>query len=237
MTKRNLVAGMLVVTADGKARLVMPTKEDGLVLMAEDNKALKLSKFSEDLQSSDYRHDKDIVAIFDIMDDINGHVFDPQNRACLSNIECCDEIDEDECDCEDCDGCDCDGDCDNCGDCEDYDEWMDTACDCEVITTPGEARIGRTFNEVHGFTKANVTPGMLAVTRDGKNRLAIPTADMGLVLATEDSKFVRLDKLNDDLTIAGYNKEGKNVDKVYGLAAGVTTNFYSEDNRPLLFER
>ena len=53
MTKTNLVAGMLVVTADGKARLVMPTKGDGLVLMADDNKALKLSKFSEDLQSSD----------------------------------------------------------------------------------------------------------------------------------------------------------------------------------------
>ena len=220
MTKANLVAGMLVITADGKARLVMPTKEDGLILMAEDNKALKLSKFSEDLQSSDYRHDKDIVEIYDIMDDINGHLFDPQNRTPLFYVEeeSEDEYMEDECDCEVCNDCDCDRDCEECGE-RDY----------HILSTLGQSAIG--------FTKANVTPGMLAVTRDGKNRLAIPTADMGLVLATEDSKFVRLDKLNDDLTIAEYNKEGKNVDKVYGLAAGVTTNFYSEDNRPLLFER
>ena len=211
MTKANLKPGMLVVTADGKARLVMPTKNDGLILMAEDNKALKLSRFSEDLSCSDYRHDKDIVAIYDIMDDINGHLFEEGNRSILFDAD------------DECDDCECDGDCDNCGDCEDYDEYFDKAYESPDTSA--------------GFTKADVTPGMLAVTRDGKNRLAIPTADMGLVLATEDSKFVRMDKLNDDLTIADYRKESKNVDKVYGLAAGVTTDFYSEDNRPLLFER
>lgn len=227
MTKANLKVGMLVVTADGKARLVMPTKVDGLVLMAEDNKALKLSKYAEDLKSSNYRHDKDIIQVFDIMDDINGHLFDEQNRDVLFDAEDDydgfddeDECDDCDCDCDDCDDCDCDKDCEEC-----------------LSDAPTETLTSTDSTEAKGFTKSDVTPGMLAVTRDGKNRLAIPTSDMGLVLATEDSKFVRLDKLNDDLTIADYRKEGKNVDKVYGLAAGVTTNFYSEDNRPLLFER
>lgn len=223
MTKRNLKPGMLVITADDKARLVMPTKNDGLVLMAEDNKALKLSKYSEDLQSTDYKDNKLIMEVYDIMDNIDGHLFDSQNRDLLydeeDGYEAFDDDDDDfddECDCDDCDDCDCDGDCGEC------------LCDAP---TEEPALVSA------GFTKADVTPGMLAVTRDGQNRLAIPTADMGLVLATEDSKFVRLDKLNDDLTIADYRKEGKNVDKVYGLANGVTTDFYSEDNRPLLFER
>ena len=222
MTKANLVAGMLVFTADGKARLVMPTKNDGLVLMAEDNRALRLSKYSEDLQSTDYRDDKNITEIYDIMDDINGHLFDPQNRNRLYDALNGDVFDDEK---DDCDDCDCDDDDDD-YDCED--------CDCEesYYEAPTEQTIVSA-----GFTKADVTPGMLAVTRDGQNRLVIPTADMGLVLATEDSKFIRMDKLNDDLTIADYRKEGKNVDKVYGLAAGITTDFYSEDNRPLLFER
>lgn len=223
MTKRNLKPGMLVITADDKARLVMPTKNDGLVLMAEDNKALKLSKYSDDLQSTDYKDNKLIMEVYDIMDNIDGHLFDSQNRDLLydeeDGYEAFDDDDDDfddECDCDDCDDCDCDGDCGEC------------LCDAP---TEEPALVSA------GFTKADVTPGMLAVTRDGKNRLAIPTADMGLVLATPDSKFVRLDKLNDDLTIADYRKEGKNVDKVYGLANGVTTDFYSEANRPLLFER
>ena len=225
MTKTNLKPGMLVITADNKARLVMSTKNDGLVLMAADNKALRVSRYTEDLMSSNYRHDKDIIAIYDIMDDINGHLFDPQNRNCLFGEEFSDETDDwsgdwnDDCDCDECEDCDCD----ECEDCV----CNENSCDCN-----GNISLCTT-----NFSKADVTPGMLAVTRDGKNRLAIPTADMGLVLAAEDSKFVRLDKLNDDLTIAQYNNEGKNVDKVYGLANGVTTDFYSEDNRPLLFER
>ena len=233
MTKANLKVGMLVVTADGKARLVMPTKNDGLVLMAEDNKALKLSKYDDDLRGSSYREDKQIIEVYDIMDNIDGHLFDDQNRDCLYDEEDGYEAFEDETESEvvDCSTCTCRNTCDDC-DCDEEENR-----EYEVVTTPGEAQIGVTFNEANGFTKSDVTPGMLAVTRDGQNRLAIPTSDMGLVLATEDSKFVRLDKLNDDLTIAEYRNEGKNVDKVYGLAAGVTTNFYSEDNRPLLFER
>ena len=219
MTKANLVAGMLVITADDKARLVMPTENDGLVLMAEDNKALRLYRFSNDLLETDYRDDKKIVKIYGIMSTIDGHLFDPLNRGLLFDAENDDDnddyddedYDDDDCDCED---CDCDGDCEECL----------SDAPTETLTSAG-------------FTKADVTPGMLAVTRDGQNRLAIPTADMGLVLATPDSKFIRMDKLNDDLTIADYRKEGKNVDKVYGLANGVTTDFYSEANRPLLFER
>lgn len=211
MTKTNLKPGMLVITADGKARLVMPTKNDGLLLMAEDNKALKLSKFSEDLQSSSYRHDKDIMAIYDIMDNVNGHVFDTTNRELLFDAEGGVDTDYDD---------DCNDECD-----DDYGYDEEDSEDCACSETRSE------------FTKADVTAGMLAVTHDGKNRLAVPTADMGLVLAASDSKFIRMDKLNDDLTIADYRKEGKNVDKVYGLASGVTTDFYSTANRELLFDR
>ena len=237
MTKANLKVGMLVVTADGKARLVLPTKNDGLILMAEDNRALKLSKYDDDLEGSSYREDKQIIEVYDIMDDINGHLFDSEIRDILYDAEDGFEAfeafsDETEVNCSTCTerySCE-DCDCDNCS----------TKSESEVVLTHDEITLADAPTETivdAGFTKADVIPGMLAVTRDGKNRLAIPTADMGLVLATEDSKFVRLDKLNNDLTIAGYNKEGKNVDKVYGLAAGVTTNFYSENNRPLLFER
>ena len=38
MTKANLQVGMMVVTENGVARLVMPTKNDGLVLVSADNK-------------------------------------------------------------------------------------------------------------------------------------------------------------------------------------------------------
>lgn len=201
MRKSDLRVGMLAVTADGKSCLVLPTKNDGLVLMAEDNKALKLSKLADDLSNGSYREDKAIIEVYDIMDDVNGHVFDTTNREMLFDAEDDDYADDVE------------------------EIWDEEEEDSPSVVTDS------------AFTKANVTPGMLAVTRDGQNRLAIPTADMGLVLATEDSKFVRLDKLNDDLTIAAYRNDGKNVDKVYGLAAGVTTDFYSEANRPLLFER
>lgn len=200
MRKSDLRVGQLVVTADGKSRLVLPTKYDGLVLMAEDNKALKVSKLGDDMSNGSYREDKAIIEVYDIMDNVNGHVFDTTNREMLFDAEDDDYADDAE------------------------EIWVEDECSPSVVADSA-------------FTKADVIPGMLAVTRDGQNRLAIPTADMGLVLATEDSKFVRLDKLNDDLTIAAYRNDGKNVDKVYGLAAGVTTDFYSEANRPLLFER
>lgn len=215
MTKTNLKAGMMVVTADGKARVVLPTKADGLVLMAEDNKALKVSKLADDLTNGSYRADKTVMQVYDVMENVNGHIFDDSNRFLLFDRESGVDKDTDYY----ADDCDDDNDDD-----ENWDNDDDECCDCEDCTC-GE------------FTKANVTPGMLAVTRDGQNRLAIPTADMGLVLATPDSKFVRLDKLNDDLTIRDYRNANKNVDKVYGVASGVTTDFYSEANRPLLFDR
>ena len=83
MTKGNLVAGMLVVTADGKVRVVLPTKADGLVLMSADNKALKVSKLADDLSNGSYRTDKAIVQVYDVMNDVNGHVFDTTNRDLL----------------------------------------------------------------------------------------------------------------------------------------------------------
>jgi len=201
MRKSDLVAGMMVVTENGVARLVMPTKNDGLVLVSADNKMLKVSKMNDDLTRNRYRAGNDVVKVYDIMDNADSELFTEEGRdllfdraAGVDNVVVNDNY-------EDVDCCDCE--------------------DCGCAT----------------FTKTDVIPGMLAVTRDGQNRLAIPTADMGLVLATEDSKFVRLDKLNDDLTIKDYTSDGKNVDKVYGLAAGVTTDFYSTDNRNLLFER
>ena len=210
MTKGNLVAGMLVITADGKARVVLPTKADGLVLMSADNKALKVSKLADDLTNGSYRADKAIVQVYDVMNDVNGHVFDTSHRDLLFDRTT---------------GVDTDYYADDCDDdYEDDEEYYDECCNCEDCTC-GE------------FTKANIVPGMLAVTRDGQNRLAIPTSDKGLVLATSDSKFICVDKLNDDLTIAGYRNGAKNVDKVYGVASGVTTNFYSTDNRNLLFDR
>ena len=210
MTKGNLVAGMLVVTADGKVRVVLPTKADGLVLMSADNKALKVSNIADDLSNGSYRTDKAIVQVYDVMNDVNGHVFDITNRDLLFDKAT---------------GVDTDYYADDCDDdYEDDEEYYDECCDCEDCTC-GE------------FTKADIAPGMLAVTRDGQNRLAIPTSDKGLVLATSDSKFICVDKLNDDLTIAGYRNANKNVDKVYGVASGVTTNFYSTDNRSLLFDR
>jgi len=214
MTKANLKVGMMVVTENGKARLVMPTKNDGLVLVSADNKMLKVDKMNDDLTRNRYKAGNDVVKVYDIMDDADSKLFSDTGRDLLfdratgfDDFATTSEVVDDYEDDEECYDCECGVSCEGC-----------TCTDT-------------------GFTKANVTPGMLAVTRDGQNRLAIPTADMGLVLATEDSKFVRLDKLNDDLTIAGYRDANKNVDKVYGVASGVTTNFYSTDNRSLLFER
>ena len=216
MTKANLAVGMMVVTENGVARIVMPTKNDGLVLVSQDNKALRVDKMNEDLTRGRYKAGNDVVMVYDIMDDVNGELFSETGRDLLFDrgIDTDDDafVDDDNDDKDD-DDCDCG--------CEEEEE----ECEAPVETDASE------------FTKADVTSGMLAVTRDGQNRLAIPTADMGLVLAAPDSKFVRLDKLNDDLTIADYRKAGKNVDKVYGLASGVTTDFYSTDNRELLFDR
>lgn len=204
MTKANLVAGMMVVTENGVARIVMPTKTQGLILVSQDNKALRVDKLNDDLTRNRYKAGNDVIKVYDIMDDVNGELFSETGRQLLFDRA------SDSCDCDD---CDCE---------EEYDE--------DETETPAET-------DTTAFTKADVTPGMLAVTRDGQNRLAIPTTDMGLVLATPDSKFIRMDKLNDDLTIADYRKDGKNVDKVYGVASGVTTDFYSTNNRALLFDR
>lgn len=213
MKKSDLVVGMMVVTENGKARLVLPTKNDGLVLVSADNKALKVDKMNDDLTRNRYKAGNDVVKVYDIMDDANGELFSDTGRDLLfDRASGLDNVADDNAD----DFVD--------EDYEDDEEYYDECCGCEDCTC-GE------------FTKANITPGMLAVTRDGQNRLAIPTADMGLVLATPDSKFVRLDKLNDDLTIRDYRNVNKNVDKVYGLANGVTTDFYSKEDRPLLFDR
>lgn len=213
MTKRNLQVGMMVVTENGVARLVIPTKNDGLVLVSADNKMLKVDKMNDDLTRNRYKAGNDVVKVYDIMDDANGELFSDTGRDLLfdrvtGEDNVADDVADDFVD----------------EDYEDDEEYYDECCDCEDCTC-GD------------FTKANITPGMLAVTRDGQNRLAIPTADMGLVLATPDSKFVRLDKLNDDMTIRDYRNANKNVDKVYGIASGVTTDFYSTDNRSLLFDR
>lgn len=218
MTKRELAVGMLVVTENGVARIVMPSKRDGLILVSQDNNDLKVDKLNDDLTRNRYKAGNDVVKVYDIMDDVNGELFSEVGRDLLfdktGDVDANTEDDDCvHCDCDSCRGC-------NCADEEECD-----ADDADDVA------------ETTGFTKADVTPGMLAVTRDGQNRLAIPTADMGLVLATPDSKFIRMDKLNDDLTIADYRKDGKNVDKVYGLADGVTTDFYSTDNRALLFDR
>lgn len=205
MTKANLQVGMMVVTENGVARLVMPTKNDGLVLVSADNKMLKVDKMNDDLTRNRYKQGNDVVKVYDIMDNANGELFTETGRTLLFDRAASVADYEDD---------------------YDEEEYYDDCCDCEDC------------GDCNGtFTKANVAPGMLAVTRDGKNRLAIPTSDRGLVLATSDSKFICVDKLNDDLTIAGYTNAGKNVDKVYGFAAGVTTDFYSTDNRSLLFDR
>lgn len=219
MTKSNLQVGMMVVTANGVARLVMQTKNDGLILVSQDNKSLKVDKLNDDLTRGRYKAGNDVVKVYDIMDNTDAELFSEIGRTLLfdraNGVDCAN------CSCEGtCCGCSCDEE-------DDYDEYDDD--DDAEAETPAAA--------TGEFTKASVTPGMLAVTRDGQNRLAVPTADMGLVLATPDSKFIRVDKLNDDLTIADYRKEGKNVDKVYGLASGVTTDFYSTNNRELLFDR
>ena len=239
MTKRNLKVGMLVVTANGKNCLVLPTIEDGLVLVSEDNKMLKVDKMGDDLTRNRYREGNDVVRIYDIMSDVDGEVFTAVGRDLLydketgvDNFTCngdCVACDETDCIGDDRDDCDCDCDFD-------YDDDEDCDGDCEVATG-GTITTGTISTDNVSFSKTNVQPGMLAVTRDGKNRLAIPTSDMGLVLADEDSKFVRLDKLNNDLTIRDYRNPNKNVDKVYGAASGVTTDFFSTDNRPVLFER
>lgn len=225
MTKRDLAVGMLVVTENGVARIVMPTKANGLVLVSQDNNDLKVDKLNDDLTRNRYKAGNDVVKVYDIMDDVNGELFSETGRTLLfdrtGNADTNTGDDE-------CVHCECDGTCYGCV-CDVYDDRDDEE-ECDADDADDVA-------ETTGFTKANVTPGMLAVTRDGQNRLAIPTADMGLVLAAPDSKFVRLDKLNNDLTIADYRKDGKNVDKVYGLADGVTTDFYSTDNRALLFDR
>ena len=217
MTKANLVVGMMVVTENGKARLVMPTKNDGLVLVSEDSKFLKVDKLNDDLTRGRYKAGNDVVAVYDIMDDVNSSLFTVDGRDLVfdrnQNFDTSD-MDDNDCDCDDCEDC-----------YEDEEDW-DEDWDEDVTTT-----------STTEFSKADVTPGMLAVTRDGQNRLAVPTADMGLVLAARDSKFIRMDKLNDDLTIRDYNKDGKNVDKVYSLANGVTTDFYSTEGRQLLFDR
>ena len=213
MTKANLKVGMMVVTENGKVRLVLPTKNDGLVLVSADNKMLKVDKMNDDLTRNRYKAGNDVVKVYDIMDDANGKLFSKTGRDLLFDRATGeDNVADDNAD----DFVD--------DDYEDDEEYYDECCDCEDCTCSD-------------FTKANITPGMLAVTRDGQNRLAIPTSDKGLVLATSDSKFICVDKLNDDLTITGYRSDGKNVDKVYGIASGVTTDFYSTDNRALLFDR
>lgn len=219
MTKRDLAVGMLVVTENGVARIVMPSKRDGLILVSQDNNDLKVDKLNDDLTRNRYKAGNDVIKVYDIMDDADAELFSEVGRDLLFDRTGDADTDTED---DDCSNCDCSGTCCGCN-CDDEEE-----CDADDADDVAETT---------GFTKADVTPGMLAVTRDGQNRLAIPTADMGLVLAAPDSKFVRLDKLNDDLTIADYRKDGKNVDKVYGLADGVTTDFYSTDNRALLFDR
>lgn len=224
MTKANLVAGMMVVTENGVARLVMPTKNDGLILVSQDNKALKVSKLNDDLTRNRYKAGNDVVKVYDIMDGVNSELFTTVGRDLLfDRYGNGADVDSDVSD--GCSNCDCNGTCCGCNCDDDYDDD-----DYDADDTAGA-------DVDAGFTKNSITPGMLAVTRDGKNRLAIPTGDMGMVLAAQDSKHIRLDKMNDDLTIAGYRNPGKNVDEVYGLASGVTTDFYSKDNRPLLFKR
>ena len=218
MTKRDLRVGMLAITENGKARLVLLTKNDGLILVSEDNKCLKVDKMNDDLTGGRYGANRDVVKVYDIMEDTDSELFGTDGRDLLFDRDN-GEVDifaDDDDFFEDEEEEDYDNDCGNrncCGECE----------DCDANTT--------------NFTKADVKPGMLAVTRDGQNRLAIPTDDMGLVLATADSKFVRMDKLNDDLTIADYRRDGKNVDKVYGLAKGLTTDFYSTEGREVVFDR
>lgn len=225
MTKANLQVGMMVVTENGVARLVMPTKNDGLVLVSADNKMLKVDKMNDDLTRNRYKVGNDVVKVYDIMDDANGELFTTVGRDLLFD-RYGNGVDVDSDVSDGCSHCDCNGTCCGCNcDDDDYDDD-----DYDADDTAGA-------DVDAGFTKNSITPGMLAVTRDGQNRLAIPTSDKGLVLATPDSKFICVDKLNDDLTIAGYRDANKNVDKVYGVASGVTTNFYSTDNRSLLFDR
>lgn len=214
MTKNQLTVGMVVVTQDGKERLVMPTKNDGLVLMAADNKALKVSKLADDLTNGQYRADKTVVKVYDVMNTISGHLFDVTDRAILMDRSVpVTETTEDDFDDEDFDD-------------EEFDEE-------EVVEDEPTHRV----NNAPNFVRANIQPGMLAITADGKRRLAIPTSDMGTVLATSDSKFIRVSKLNEDLTAGENLNANKTVNKVYDFAAGVTTDFYSEENRELLFDR
>lgn len=220
MTKSNLTTGMMVVTANGVARIVMPTKTSGLILVSQDNKALRVDKMNEDLTRGRYKVGNDVVKVYDIMDDVNGELFSEVGRTLLFDRAA-----------GDCDECDCGGVCCGCS-CDDDDEEEILA----ETAAPANADVATTFG------KDDITAGMLAVTRDGKNRLAIPVAGetgQRMVLADKDSKFVYVDKLGDDLSINGgaYRKDGKTVEEVYDVAAGVTTDFYSTDNRKLLFKR
>ena len=83
MTKANLQVGMMVVTENGKARLVMPTKNDGLVLVSADNKMLKVDKLNDNLTRNRYKAGNDVVKVYDIMDGANGELFSEVGRDLL----------------------------------------------------------------------------------------------------------------------------------------------------------
>lgn len=191
--KTNLfVAGNLIITRDGKARLVADTVDSGLIAMTADGKGIRADKLDDDLKAVEYKSTKDVMKVYGPMQDISGRLFETTNRPLLFDRD---------------------------------------AVVATTTTTTTQTMEGT------GMTKANVVAGMLVVTKDGKKRLVLPTADKGLVAADKDAKFICLDKMNDDLTIKDYKKDEKNIMQVYSVADGTTTDFYSTEGRTLLFDR
>ena len=85
MTKTDLVAGMVVVTADGVNRAIIPTT-DGLIAISSDNKGLLLSKATDDMRFPTYSSErlKDIVKVYGTLKDItSGGAFSTENRELL----------------------------------------------------------------------------------------------------------------------------------------------------------
>lgn len=216
MSKKNLlVAGGLVVTRDGAVRLVVPTVTDGLVCMTADNKAVKVDKLTDDLDGNRYGAGKDVMKVYGPMKTVAvGRLFDTNDRDLLFDRDA--------------------------GVCASVAPSSPTPCcgGCTSSTdTPVAPSTPASSGTTDGFSKSDLVAGMLVETQDGKQRLILPTSDKGLVAADADSKFIRLDKLNEDMTIADYRKEGKNIVKVWDVAGGDTTDFYSEDARELLYDR
>lgn len=83
MSKKNLIAtGNLIITRDGKHRIVTSTCTDGLIASTADGKSIMISKLTDDLDGNRYGDSKDVMEIWGPMHDISGRVFETGCRTC-----------------------------------------------------------------------------------------------------------------------------------------------------------